>query len=98
MDNGNFMDLLPRLAILTAAIDKMKAEQEEIKQKVMEGMKEQQLNKIDTANITVTYVASTIRESFDSTRFKKECPDTYKDFIKTSPVSESLKLKVKENN
>ena len=53
------------------------------------------VKKWETDNIVVTYVAPTTRESIDSKRLKKEQPDIYSQFIKTSKIKESIKIKIK---
>lgn len=53
------------------------------------------IKKFDNEYISVTYVAPTTRKGFDSTRFKQEQPDIYKQYEKLSDVSSSIRITVK---
>ena len=50
----------------------------------------------DTPEIKFVYVAPTKRTSIDSTKLKKELPDVAAKYSKTTPVSASVKITVKE--
>ena len=51
--------------------------------------------KIDTPELSITYVAETSKETFDTKSFKAENPDLYDSYVKMSTVKSSLRLKVK---
>ena len=51
--------------------------------------------KIDTPELSITYVDETYKESFDSKLFREQNPDLYDNYVKMSPVKASLRLKVK---
>ena len=75
---------------------KILKEQEEIlKQAILEEMKSNNIIKIDTKELAVTYVAETYRETFDNKLFKEHNPDLYDAYVKISPVKESIRIKVK---
>jgi hypothetical protein len=93
-------------ALLMPAVSAMLAEFErqvkaiEIKkkglmQRILEEMETNGILKIDTDELSITYVAPTSRESFDSKAFRKDNPDLYDEYVKISNVSASVRLKVK---
>ena len=51
---------------------------------------------IDTEELTITYVAPTTSERFDSKKLKKDNPDLYDEYIKISPVKSSIRISIKE--
>lgn len=49
---------------------------------------------IKTKDLTITFVPSGVRDTFDTTKFKEENPKVYEKYIKTSQTSEALRVKV----
>ena len=45
--------------------------------------------------ITISYVAPTYRETFESKRFKADNPDLYDEYVTMSPVKSSIRIKLK---
>lgn len=74
----------------------LKAKEDELKQRILCEMEEHGLLKIETDELTISYVAPTNRETFDSKAFRKDNPDLYDEYVKISTVSASVRLKVKE--
>ena len=60
-------------------------------------MKEQGITKFEDNRISITYVAPTERVTFDSTAFKKDQPELYKQYSKSSMTKESVRIKLKES-
>lgn len=64
------------------------------------GLKEDLVTSMETANIAsigndmfkVAFIAATTRNTFDTTKFKKEHADLYKDYVKTSNVKAYVKI------
>ena len=69
--------------------------QDEVKTKLLEEMEKHGIIKIDTEDLTITYVASTTRETFDGKSFKNDFPDLYDEYVKIGNVSPSVRLKLK---
>ena len=67
-----------------------------IRSKIVETMKSMGLKKFENDKIVISYIAPTISETFDSVRFKKENPEEYKKYVKTSERQEQVRIKVKE--
>lgn len=51
--------------------------------------------KIDTDEVLINYIPSTIRETFDSKAFEDDFPDLYDHYVKMSKVKPSVRIKVK---
>ena len=69
-----------------------------VREKIVESMKAKGLTKFENDKILINLIAAGKRETFDSTRFKKEHPDMYDQYIKTSDTKETVRIKLKENN
>ena len=69
-----------------------------VREKIVESMKAQGLTKFENDKILINLIAAGKRETFDSTRFKKEHPDMYDQYIKTSETKETVRIKLKEND
>ena len=58
-------------------------------------MEENQVIKLETPDLLISYVASTDRETFDSKTFKADQQDLYDEYVKMSPVKASIRIKLK---
>ncbi len=98
MENDNAV-LMPSASAMLAEFERqvkeIKAKEDELKQRILEEMEANGILKIDTDELSITYVAPTSRESFDSKAFRKDNPDLYDEYVKISQVSASVRLKVK---
>ena len=66
-----------------------------LKAQILKEMEEQNVVKLDTGKVSITYIAPGDRESFDSKAFKKDMPETYDEYVKIIPVKASIRVKVK---
>lgn len=73
----------------------IKEQEDNLKQAILEEMETNQIIKLDTPDILISYVASTDRETFDSKTFKADHQDLYDEYVKMSPVKASIRIKVK---
>ena len=74
----------------------IKAAEDELKAAIKAEMEARGLRKIESENLTITYVAPTDAEKFDKTRFRKEHPDLHDEYIRMTPVAGSIKIALKE--
>ena len=81
-----------RLCWLGKRIGELTEEFNAIKAEVLEKMIEHNDKSFDTGNLLITVIAPSVRETFDSKRFKAEHEDLYGEYIKKSTTKESLKL------
>lgn len=75
-------------------LKEIKAAEDELKAMILEEMQEKNILTIKTANMTISYVAPTTRETLDSKRLKAELPDIYDDYTSISPVKASIRIKL----
>ena len=73
----------------------IKAKEDELKKRILEEMEKNGIIKIDTAELTITYVAPTTRETFDSKAFRADNPSLYDEYVKIGAVAPSVRIKVK---
>lgn len=96
----NITLLNPEVSMALAKFEKqakeIKAKQDELKQRILEEMEAQGIVKVETDDISITYVAPTNRETFDSKKFRKDNPDLYDEYVSISSVKASIRMKVKE--
>lgn len=85
-----------KLAEFERMAKEIKAKQDELKQRILAEMEMHGILKIETDELTITYVAPTSRETFDSKAFRKDNPDLYDEYVKITDVSASVRMKVKE--
>lgn len=74
----------------------VKAKQDELKQKILEEMEMHGLLKVETDQLTITYVAPYDKETFDSKAFRKDNPKLYDEYVKISTVKASVRMAVNE--
>lgn len=73
----------------------IKAKEDELKKAILKEMESKQLIKLDTDNLTITYIAPTERESLDSKTLREALPNIYDAYVKISPVKPSIRIKLK---
>lgn len=75
--------------------DELEAQNTELRDSIKQAMEQNGVTKFDGDLISITYVAPTVRNTFDSKRFKEERPKTYEKYLKQSEVKSSIRLKLK---
>lgn len=98
LENGEYglaKDTINTIITIENEIKKLKELQDSYKEEILRGMEENNLIKLETEELTITYVASTDKESFDSKSFKADHQDLYDEYVKMTPVKSSIRLKVK---
>ena len=83
-----------RLAEFERMVKEVKAKQDELKQKILEEMESKGIVSIKSPELTISYVAPTTRETFDSKTFRKDHPDLYDEYVNISMVKASVRMKV----
>lgn len=82
------------LAEFERQVKAIKAKEEELKQKILEEMESKGIVSIKSPELTISYVAPTTRETFDSKSFRKDHPDLYDEYVNISMVKASVRMKV----
>ena len=88
-------EIASKLAEFERLAKDIKAKQDELKQRILEEMEANGILKIETDELTISYIAPTSRETFDSKLFREHNPDIYDEYVRISPVSASVRMKVK---
>ena len=99
IENGtSLLDLAvsKKIADFEWAIKQLKEQEEELKEAIRAEMEAKGILKIEdeTNGMTISYIAPTCRETFDSKRFKADNPDMFDEYVKLSPVKSSIRIKL----
>lgn len=84
------------LKLITDKIKELKKQEDKIKKAILEEMENKNILKIDTDEVSISYIASSDRETFDTKKFREEHSDLYDEFVKFTPVKSSIRVKVKD--
>lgn len=96
-DNNTLIDgdFAKQIVAYEKAMKELKAKYDEIKAKLLDEMEANNILKVDSDILTVSYIASTDRETFDSKRLREDMPDIYDEYVKITTVKPSVRIKVK---
>ena len=90
--------LNPEVSTKLAEFERMakdvKAKQDELKQRILEEMESKGIISIKSPELTISYVAPTTRETFDSKTFRKDHPDLYDEYVNIIMEKASVRMKV----
>lgn len=84
-----------KVAEFEKAIKEIKEKEEELKQNILTEMENKNILKLETDDLTITYIAPAEKETFDSKKFREENSDLYDEYVKFSPVKSFIRVKVK---
>ena len=88
--------VIKKIVALTIQKKQIEDQEKEMRAQLMKAMEQYGVKKFESDSVTFTYTAPTVRNSIDSTKLKKELPDVAAKYMKTSNVSASVKIEVKE--
>lgn len=74
----------------------IQVQEKELRAAILEGMKANGVKKFENDAISLTYIASTTRDSIDVVKLREAEPAIAEKYTRTSAVKESLRIKVKE--
>lgn len=96
---NNTVTLEPQTASAIAEYERamkvLKAKEDELKKAILAEMEHKGIIKLDTPEVTITYIASSDRETFDTKKFRNDHSDLYDEYVRISPVKSSIRIKVK---
>ena len=84
-----------KIADFERKMKEIKEAEDSLKQGILNEMEQKGILKVETEEITISYIAPTDRETFDSKRFKTEHADMFDEYVKMTPVKSSVRIKVK---
>lgn len=98
LENGEYglvSDAINTIVEIEKQIKDLKALQDSYKEKLLKEMEENNVLKVDTEKLLISYVAPSTRETLDSKKLKEDLPDIYDLYVKFTDVKSSLRIKVK---
>ena len=84
-----------KIAELERTMKAIKKGYDELKDRILTEMEESGVIKLDTEDVTISYVAPSDRETFDSKAFRQDHADLYDEYVKISPVKPSIRIKLR---
>lgn len=75
-------------------IKRIKSQEDALRKAILAEMSEKHIMKLQTDELTISYISPTMCETFDSKRFRKDNPDIYDEYVDIKPVAESIRIKV----
>ena len=84
-----------QIVMVEKTMIELKKKEEILKKAILNEMEENGIVKFDNEYLSINYVASTDRETFDKKRFQRENPELYDEYIDIKPVKSSVRIKVK---
>jgi hypothetical protein len=90
------MDVSNKIAEFERQIKLIKEAEDALKEVIKAEMEARGILKVEdeTNGMTISYVAPTHRETFDSKKFKADNPDMYDVYVKLTPVKSSIRIKI----
>ena len=73
----------------------LKERDENLRNELKVAMKANNVKKFENDFLAITYVAETERVAIDTKRLKEEKPELWNEYSKTTPVKDSVRIKVK---
>ena len=97
--DDNVAVLSPSASAMLAEFERqakaIEEKQKELKKRILAEMEANGILKIDTDDVTITYIAPTTREQFDGKAFRKDNPKLYDEYVKIGAVASSVRIKLK---
>ena len=97
-ENGiNILDTVTakKLVEFERKLKALKELEDEIKNALLVEMRDKNIKQIEDGALTISYVFPTDREDFDKKAFKEDHKDLYDEYVKFTPVKDSIRIKVK---
>lgn len=87
--------VLDELRIMEEQYKMITAGRDKLKETLLQQMELYGIDKFENDNMSITYVKGSTGTKFNSSKFKKEYPDVYKDYCEPSIRAASIRFKVK---
>lgn len=75
---------------------KLEAKEKEVRKALTDAMGRYGVKSFECDKLTVTHIEATTKKTLDSKLLKKDDPDTYKKYLKESPVAASVRISLKK--
>lgn len=73
----------------------IKAKEDELKKEILKEMESKGIIKLETEELTISFVSGTTRETLNTKSLKEELPDIYDTYVDIKPVKPSIRIKLK---
>jgi hypothetical protein len=83
------------IADLFSRLKELEDAKKELQERIKQAMYNNGIKKFNSDKLDITYIEEGTKETFDSKQFKADYPDVYEKYVKTSKVSDSIRIKVK---
>ena len=90
------LTVLNDLAIQEKRYKEIGESRAKLKEQLQDLMEAYCINKFENDEMSVSYVKARVGQRFDTTRFKKEHPDLYNQYLKETETAASVRFKVSE--
>lgn len=98
VENGTAVldgNVTKKIADFETQIKSLKKQEDDLKQSILDAMKDNGVIKIDNDHLTINFVAGHDQERFDTKTFKAENKMIYDEYVKVVHVKDSVRIKVK---
>lgn len=93
-ENAELDNLCEEVGNLQGALNDIESQIKEKKEKILQLMKEKEIDKVSSENCNITYLCGGVRKSFDSVNFKKDHPDIYNEYIKETVTADTIRISI----
>lgn len=88
-------DAAARFVAFEHQMKALKKAEDQLKKSILAAMEKHGIMKLETDELSITYVAATDRETFNTKRFRADNPDLYDDYVGFSKVKPSVRVRLK---
>ena len=88
-------EIASQIAEFERTVKYIEEQEKALKKAILEEMEAKGIIKIDTPDLTITYIAPTDREKFNSKQFRADSPDLYDQYVSMAQVKSSIRIKVR---
>lgn len=90
-------ETVAKISAFERSLKRIKAQEDELKALILQEMEAKGILKIEAKEegLTITYVPTFDKESFNSKKFQDEQPDLFNEYVRMTPVKSSVRVSVK---
>ena len=85
-----------KIAECERKVKEIKEAEDALRTAILEAMESEGIKKLETPELTISYIEPTDREDFDKKRFRADNPDLYDEYVKFTTIRSSIRIKLKE--
>lgn len=89
------LSILKKLKSIEERYQKLSEQRDQLKEQLIASMEKHGIKKWENDEISITYIPEGIQNRFDTTRFKKDHPETFELYQKETKVKASVRFTIK---